>query len=62
MIPSNRKAASFIKTNKEMGIKDLLRFMKPYVEPVDIKKYAAKRVREIDLMFHYFHQLTIESE
>ncbi|XP_023766582.1 exonuclease 1 [Lactuca sativa] len=27
-----------------MGIKDLLRFMKPYVEPVDIKKYAAKRV------------------
>ncbi|CAI9295459.1 unnamed protein product [Lactuca saligna] len=27
-----------------MGIKDLLRFMKPYVEPVHIKKYAGKRV------------------
>jgi len=28
-----------------MGIKDLLRFMKPYIEPVHIKKYAGKRVR-----------------
>ncbi|RDX88235.1 Exonuclease 1, partial [Mucuna pruriens] len=27
-----------------MGIKDLLRFMKPYTEPVHIKKYAGKRV------------------
>ncbi|TKY44777.1 Exonuclease 1 [Spatholobus suberectus] len=27
-----------------MGIKDLLRFMKPYIEPVHIKKYAGKRV------------------
>ncbi|KAJ0764896.1 putative exodeoxyribonuclease I [Helianthus annuus] len=27
-----------------MGIKDLLRFMKPYVEPIHIKKYAHKRV------------------
>ncbi|KAI3802299.1 hypothetical protein L1987_30429 [Smallanthus sonchifolius] len=27
-----------------MGIKDLLRFMKPYVEPIHIKKYADKRV------------------
>ncbi|XP_016492485.1 exonuclease 1-like isoform X1 [Nicotiana tabacum] len=27
-----------------MGIKDLLRFMKPYVESVHIKKYAGKRV------------------
>ncbi|KAI3517903.1 hypothetical protein L1887_17124 [Cichorium endivia] len=27
-----------------MGIKDLLRFMKPYVEPVHIKKFAGKRV------------------
>ncbi|MCD7446660.1 hypothetical protein HAX54_014431 [Datura stramonium] len=27
-----------------MGIKDLLRFMKPYVEPAHIKKYAGKRV------------------
>ncbi|KAL8234230.1 hypothetical protein R6Q59_020330 [Mikania micrantha] len=27
-----------------MGIKDLLRFMKPYVEPIHIKKYANKRV------------------
>ncbi|KAI4302553.1 hypothetical protein MLD38_038282 [Melastoma candidum] len=27
-----------------MGIKDLLRFMKPYLEPVHIKKYAGKRV------------------
>ncbi|XP_071717457.1 exonuclease 1 [Rutidosis leptorrhynchoides] len=27
-----------------MGIKDLLRFMKPYVEPIHIKKYAGKRV------------------
>ncbi|KAA3455745.1 exonuclease 1 [Gossypium australe] len=27
-----------------MGIKDLLRFMKPFIEPVHIKKYAGKRV------------------
>nr|GEV69359.1 exonuclease 1 [Tanacetum cinerariifolium] len=27
-----------------MGIKDLLKFMKPYVEPIHIKKYAGKRV------------------
>lgn len=27
-----------------MGIKDLLRFMKPYIEPVHIKKFAGKRV------------------
>ncbi|CAN1180383.1 Exonuclease 1 [Linum perenne] len=27
-----------------MGIKDLLRFMKPYIESVHIKKYAGKRV------------------
>ncbi|CAL1354598.1 unnamed protein product [Linum trigynum] len=27
-----------------MGIKDLLRFMKPYIEPIHIKKYAGKRV------------------
>lgn len=27
-----------------MGIKDLLRFLKPYVEPIHIKKYAGKRV------------------
>ncbi|KAK9063086.1 hypothetical protein SSX86_016956 [Deinandra increscens subsp. villosa] len=27
-----------------MGIKDLLRFMKPYVEPIHISKYAHKRV------------------
>ncbi|XAR63945.1 Exodeoxyribonuclease I [Bertholletia excelsa] len=27
-----------------MGIKDLLRFMKPHVEPIHIKKYAGKRV------------------
>ncbi|CAN1266910.1 Exonuclease 1 [Linum perenne] len=27
-----------------MGIKDLLKFMKPYIEPVHIKKYAGKRV------------------
>ncbi|KAI3735613.1 hypothetical protein L6452_15120 [Arctium lappa] len=27
-----------------MGIKDLLRFMKPYVQPIHIKKYAGKRV------------------
>ncbi|TYH01565.1 hypothetical protein ES288_A09G068800v1 [Gossypium darwinii] len=27
-----------------MGIKDLLRFMKPFIEPVLIKKYAGKRV------------------
>ncbi|XP_015581104.2 exonuclease 1 [Ricinus communis] len=27
-----------------MGIKDLLKFMKPYVEPVHIKKYTGKRV------------------
>lgn len=27
-----------------MGIKDLLRFMKPFVEPIHIKKYAGKRV------------------
>ncbi|KEH16709.1 putative exodeoxyribonuclease I [Medicago truncatula] len=27
-----------------MGIKDLLRFMKPYVEPIHIKNYAGKRV------------------
>ncbi|XP_061343645.1 exonuclease 1 [Gastrolobium bilobum] len=27
-----------------MGIKDLLRFMKPYIEPVHIKKYTGKRV------------------
>ncbi|KAI3682171.1 hypothetical protein L2E82_50105 [Cichorium intybus] len=31
-------------TTKEMGIKDLLRFMKPYIEPVHIKKFAGKRV------------------
>ncbi|XP_027923959.1 exonuclease 1 isoform X1 [Vigna unguiculata] len=27
-----------------MGIKDLLRFMKPYIEPIHIKEYAGKRV------------------
>ncbi|CAB4281368.1 unnamed protein product [Prunus armeniaca] len=27
-----------------MGIKDLLRFMKPYIAPIHIKKYAGKRV------------------
>ncbi|XP_059644515.1 exonuclease 1 [Cornus florida] len=27
-----------------MGIKDLLKFMKPYVQPIHIKKYAGKRV------------------
>ncbi|XP_034216747.1 exonuclease 1 [Prunus dulcis] len=27
-----------------MGIKDLLRFMKPYISPIHIKKYAGKRV------------------
>ncbi|GAV69156.1 XPG_N domain-containing protein/XPG_I domain-containing protein [Cephalotus follicularis] len=27
-----------------MGIKDLLRFMKPYIEPIHIRKYAGKRV------------------
>ncbi|KAJ8443284.1 hypothetical protein Cgig2_010179 [Carnegiea gigantea] len=27
-----------------MGIKDLLRFMKPYTEPIHIQKYAGKRV------------------
>ncbi|XP_057762018.1 exonuclease 1 [Arachis stenosperma] len=27
-----------------MGIKDLLKFMKPYIEPIHIKKYAGKRV------------------
>ncbi|KAF8025194.1 hypothetical protein BT93_F2134 [Corymbia citriodora subsp. variegata] len=27
-----------------MGIKDLLRFMKPYIEPVHIKKFAGERV------------------
>ncbi|XP_031406251.1 exonuclease 1 isoform X2 [Punica granatum] len=27
-----------------MGIKDLLRFMKPYIEPIHIEKYAGKRV------------------
>lgn len=27
-----------------MGIKDLLRFMKPYVQPIHIKKYAGQRV------------------
>ncbi|KAI5660255.1 hypothetical protein M9H77_29048 [Catharanthus roseus] len=27
-----------------MGIKDLLRFVKPYVEPIHIKKYAGQRV------------------
>ncbi|KAK7844721.1 exonuclease 1 [Quercus suber] len=27
-----------------MGIKDLLRFMKPHIEPIHIKKYAGKRV------------------
>ncbi|XP_022137457.1 exonuclease 1 [Momordica charantia] len=27
-----------------MGIKDLLRFMKPYIQPIHIKKYAGKRV------------------
>ncbi|CAN1266911.1 Exonuclease 1 [Linum perenne] len=30
-----------------MGIKDLLKFMKPYIEPVHIKKYAGKRVSQI---------------
>ncbi|TYJ99023.1 exonuclease 1 [Cucumis melo var. makuwa] len=28
-----------------MGIKDLLRFMKPYIEPIHIKKYAGERVK-----------------
>ncbi|KAK3225205.1 hypothetical protein Dsin_005067 [Dipteronia sinensis] len=27
-----------------MGIRDLLRFMKPYIKPIHIKKYAGKRV------------------
>ncbi|PSR84696.1 Exonuclease [Actinidia chinensis var. chinensis] len=27
-----------------MGIKDLLRFLKPYIKPIHIKKYAGKRV------------------
>ncbi|XP_050258721.1 exonuclease 1 isoform X1 [Quercus robur] len=27
-----------------MGIKDLLRFLKPHIEPIHIKKYAGKRV------------------
>jgi exonuclease-1 len=27
-----------------MGVKDLLKFMKPYIEPVHIKKYDGKRV------------------
>jgi len=40
----------------QMGIKDLLRFMKPYIEPVHIKKYAGKRVRinPIVLSFDFF--------
>ena len=28
-----------------MGIKDLLRYMKPFIEPIHIKKYAGKRVK-----------------
>ncbi|KAG2615566.1 hypothetical protein PVAP13_3NG052100 [Panicum virgatum] len=27
-----------------MGIPNLLRFLKPFIEPVHIKKYAGKRV------------------
>ena len=29
----------------KMGIKDLLRYMKPFIEPIHIKKYAGKRVK-----------------
>lgn len=55
---------------EEMGIKDLLRFVKPYVEPIHIKKYAGQRVNFfpqisrfavciifflwLDLMFFFF--------
>lgn len=28
-----------------MGIKNLLRFLKPFIAPVHIKKYSGKRVR-----------------
>lgn len=38
---------------KKMGIKDLLRFMKPYVETAHIKKYAGKRVTHISFTFYF---------
>lgn len=49
-----------------MGIKDLLRFMKPYTEPIHIQKYAGKRViflpfSPIFAFFHYFF-LVLESD
>ncbi|XP_068503243.1 exonuclease 1 isoform X1 [Phaseolus vulgaris] len=43
-----------------MGIKDLLRFMKPYIEPVHIKKYAGKRVG-IDA-YSWLHKGATEEE
>lgn len=36
---------------KNMGIKDLLRFMKPYIKPIHIKKYAGNRVNIKSLLF-----------
>ncbi|XP_039042252.1 uncharacterized protein LOC120181118 [Hibiscus syriacus] len=39
-----------------MGIKGLLRFMKPFIEPIHIKKYAGKRgFPQILFFFFYFH-------
>lgn len=34
------------KVKQEMGIQDLLRFLKPFVEYIHIQKYAGKRVRK----------------
>lgn len=37
-----------------MGIKDLLRFMKPYIKSIHIKKYAGKRVNFNPLIISLF--------
>lgn len=36
-----------------MGIKDLLKFVKPYVEPIHIKKYAGHRVNPSSVSVSY---------
>ena len=39
-----------------MGIKDLLRFVKPYIEPIHIKRYAGKRVNILTLFPLFFFE------
>lgn len=49
---TNRKQLACDCLRKLMGIPNLLRFLKPFIEPVHIKKYAGKRVNRSPFVFH----------